>query len=139
MIHENPSPNSTEDNPIATSEPLHVETKTTFTKAEQVRIQTLNDTLRTTFTAGTVVLTESLNLYPDEVRQKLLEEVQKFSKFTKDNDPYGEHDFGVVRLKNTSFYWKIDYYDKNLLNHSPDKSNPEVTERVLTIMHSSDY
>ena len=31
-------------------------------------------------------------------------------------------------------FFKIDYFDKALAYHSPDPSDPSVTERVITIM-----
>lgn len=31
------------------------------------------------------------------------------------------------------------YYDKTLMNHSPDPTNPSVTERVITIMLAEEY
>ncbi|WP_419523746.1 DUF3768 domain-containing protein [Lentibacter algarum] len=54
--------------------------------------------------------------------------------FTPDNDPYAEHDFGVIKLSGNTFFWKFDYYDLDLQMHSPDPSDPAVTARVLTIM-----
>jgi len=34
---------------------------------------------------------------------------------------------------------QIDSYDRNLAYHSPDPSDPKVTERVLTVMLASEY
>jgi Protein of unknown function (DUF3768) len=41
-----------------------------------------------------------------------LVKVATFSAFARDDDPYGEHDFGFFELVNRTFYWKIDYYDE---------------------------
>ncbi len=71
--------------------------------------------------------------------QKILAAVRNVDHFDPDNDPYGEHDFGSVVVDGINCFWKIDYYDKDLKYHSPDKSDPIVTQRVLTIMLASEY
>lgn len=65
--------------------------------------------------------------------------VSKYDDFSQDNDPYGEHDFGAFDFEGEKCFWKIDYYDKELKYGSEDPSNPEITERVLTIMLASEY
>lgn len=69
----------------------------------------------------------------------LLYKVQRFEDFDEDNDPHEEHDFGRVFHKGEAYFWKIDYYDNDLTNLSPDPSNPKLTHRVLTVMHASEY
>jgi hypothetical protein len=45
----------------------------------------------------------------------------------------------VKRSNRSDYYWKIDYYDRNLELHSLDPADPEVTVRVLTIMRVDEY
>ena len=54
--------------------------------------------------------------------------------FTDDNDPHGEHDFGIVEHGGVRSFWKIDYYDREMQMLSPDPADPSVTTRVLTVM-----
>lgn len=99
----------------------------------------LNDSLRKTFTGGQIALTSYVASMEPEDQEALLEKVRSFEDFTPDNDPYQEHDFGKINLNGKSFFWKIDYYDKNLEYASPDPSNPKKTVRVLTVMHTEEY
>jgi hypothetical protein len=50
-----------------------------------------------------------------------------------------EHDFGSFEADGAVIFFKIDYFDKNLTYHSPDPSDPPVTERVITIMLAEEY
>ena len=70
---------------------------------------------------------------------ELLIAVEDFDAFTPDNDPYAEHDFGVVKLSGNTFFWKIDTYYVDLQMHSPDPTDTNVTTRVLTVMLAEEY
>ena len=65
--------------------------------------------------------------------------VRSFDTFTPDNDPHGEHDFGVVTVKETRVFWKLDYYDPTLSAGSDDPADETKTCRVLTIMLAQEY
>ena len=65
--------------------------------------------------------------------------VQSFSDFTKDNDPYGEHDFGSFELEGERYFFKIDYYAPDLDGGSEDPADSANTTRVLTIMRADEY
>lgn len=67
----------------------------------------------------------------------LIDEVCRFNDFTEDNDPYGEHDFGVLYWHNDKIYWKIDYYTPELKGWC-DPLSPDCN-RVLTIMLAEEY
>ena len=102
-------------------------------------IKTLNDTFRQTFTGGRVMLTAGINSKSQDDIAKILSEVRQFNHFTEANDPYNEHDFGSFDYKGEKIFWKIDYYDKNYQYLSEDPSNPNLTNRVMTIMLASEY
>ena len=103
------------------------------------RIQQLNDTFRTTFTGGQVMLSAGVNALHDEDKVAILVAVKNFDAFTPDNDPYGEHDFGTIRHEGLKVFWKIDCYDLNLRYGSEDPANPAQTRRVMTIMLAEEY
>src|SRR6266436_2496960 len=98
------------------------------------RVRVLNDNFRSTFIGGTVVLTQCVNELPLDVKAQALLMVQAFENFTRDNDPYGEHDFGHFEIAGDTLYWKIDYYDPDCQHGSEDPSDVDQTRRVLTIM-----
>jgi hypothetical protein len=103
------------------------------------RIRELNDAFRRTFHGGRVMMTSGVYELPDRVKAEALVQVANFSEFTADNDPHEEHDFGSFDLIGRKFFWKIDYYDKDLVNGSEDPGDPECTTRVLTIMLAGEY
>lgn len=65
--------------------------------------------------------------------------VRTYDRFSEDNDPYGERDFGAFDFEGVRCFWKIDYYDLALEYGSGDASDPEVTCRVLTILRADEY
>lgn len=105
------------------------------------KIAQLNDELRTTFdiAKGRIVVTQGVGGLPENDRMKIFEMVKSFNAFTKDNDPYFEHDMGKVEHNGHKVFWKIDYYDRNLQYHSEDASDPEKTIRVMTILLANEY
>ena len=103
------------------------------------RIRLLNDNFRTTFVGGQVVMTAGVADLPIDVKARVLIQVQHFANFNADNDPHGEHDFGSFEVAGEKFFWKIDYYDRDLMFGSEDPADPDKTTRVLTIMLSDEY
>ena len=65
--------------------------------------------------------------------------VRTFKDFDEGNDPWHEHDFGAFDYKGQKIFFKIDYYDKDGKEGSPDPADPTVTCRVLTVMLASEY
>jgi hypothetical protein len=103
------------------------------------RIRKLNDSFRTTFSGGKVMVTSGVVELPECVRANALRKVADFVDFTPDNDPHDEHDFGSFELVGQTFFWRIDYYDKQCQYRSEDPANPDITTRVLTLMLAQEY
>jgi hypothetical protein len=106
-----------------------------------MNIQQLNDAFRTSLSAdlGRVVMTSGVARLEAETIALILDAVRTYDRFGEDIDPYGEHDMGRFTIDGEGYYWKIDYYDRNLEFHSPDPDDPSVTIRVLTIMRVEEY
>lgn len=102
-------------------------------------IRVLNDNFRSTFVGGRVLTTAGVAELAVDLKARLLLAVQSFSKFSNENDPHGEHDFGIIELEDASYFFKIDYYDLDCRYGSEDPSDPEKTTRVLTIMRADEY
>ncbi len=102
-------------------------------------IAKLNDEARQSFRGCRVVITQGINQLEPQAIADIIAAVQQFSDFTRDDDPYEEHDFGKVVVRCLVVFWKFDYYDLDLQMHSPDSADPAVTARVLTIMLADEY
>jgi Protein of unknown function (DUF3768) len=103
------------------------------------RIRALNDELRRNLPNGHAVITAGVAALGAEVVAKILKTVAVYDEFCQANDPYEEHDFGSFEADSQVIFFKIDYFDKALTYHSPDPSDPSVTERVITIMLAEEY
>lgn len=103
------------------------------------RIRKLNDHLRVHFGGGKVMLSAGVDALSHDFKAAALMELRKFSDFNKDNDPYGEHDFGSFEVGHYRFIWKISYYDPSYEFHSEDPADHEKTRRVLTLMLAEEY
>jgi hypothetical protein len=107
------------------------------TKTE--RIRTLNDELRQYLLGGLAVMTPGVAALGQEAVERIIKTIAVYDNFCHANDPHEEHDFGSFQADGHTIFFKIDYYDKNLTYHSPDPSDPCVTERVITIMLADEY
>jgi hypothetical protein len=103
------------------------------------RIRVLNDNFRSTFIGGRVVMSSGVAALCLDVKAHAFIRVQAFAEFNADNDPHGEHDFGSFEVAGEKFFWKIDYYDSDMMFGSDDPSDPEKTTRVLTLMLAEEY
>ena len=102
-------------------------------------IRELNDAFRQTLTGGTVLMTAGVVALGVDKQAEILAAVRAFDAFSADNDPWDEHDFGAVEVAGERVFFKLDYYDPTRAFHSPEPADPEVTERVMTIMLASEY
>jgi len=75
------------------------------------RIRTLNDAIRRSFVGGTVVVTAGFESLPSDWRRLILSRIRAFDNFNEDNDPHGEHDFGLIEDGDVRCFWKIDLYE----------------------------
>ena len=108
-------------------------------EAKKRRIRALNTQLRRTLQGGRITSTPGFYHLGGPLRERFFQAISDFNEFNPDNDPFDEHDFGKVDIEGVTVFWKIDYYDIDLMGHSPDPSSPEVTQRVLTLMLASEY
>ncbi len=103
------------------------------------RIRALNDELRRNLPNGHAVMTTGVVALGPEAVSRIIKTITLYDNFCHANDPYGEHDFGSFEADGHMIFFKIEYYDKALAYHSPDPSDPWVTERVITIMLAEEY
>ncbi|WP_176084244.1 DUF3768 domain-containing protein [Martelella sp. HB161492] len=97
-------------------------------------IAKLNDTLRQFFCIGRVVQTLGISALDADTQSAIREKVVAYDDFTRDNDPYGERDYGAFDHDGHKICWKIDYYALDMLHASEDPADRRKTVRVLTIM-----
>lgn len=90
-----------------------------------------NDQFRLSLRGCKVLLTQGVA--HSQFQDVIIRAVQSFTDFTKDNDPYGEHDFGSFDVHGTRYFFKFDYYDNDYRYFQEDGS------RVLTIGRMDEY
>ena len=107
--------------------------------AKTARIRALNDEMRQRLIGGMALMTPGIAALGPEAVSRIVKTIEVYDDFCHANDPYEEHDFGVFEIDGHKLFFKIDYYDKSRILHSPDPSDPSVTERVITIMLAEEY
>ena len=130
------------ENKTITSGEVQQEAELTAKIAEQ------NDRFRRTWGAdftvpGQIVLTRGVADLSPAAKAIIMQRVQGFDVFTEVNDPYGDHGFGAFEFEiggnSYHIFWKVDLYDTDYSMGSDDPANTQVTRRILTIMHASEY
>lgn len=102
-------------------------------------IRHFNDELRRNLTCGGAFMTLGVAALGAELAERICEAIMLYDDFCHASDPYGERDFGSVKIEGHTIFFKIDYYSKDMTQGSPDPSDPSVTKRVLTIMLADEY
>lgn len=98
------------------------------------RIRELNDRYRSKVPfSPDLVMTSALAESLGDFLPDLWRVIRDFDSFTESNDPWEEHDFGQLKVRDIEIFWKIDYYDLNLEYGSPDPSDESLTRRVMTV------
>jgi hypothetical protein len=128
---------------IAAEEParghdsLFPQETTMISKTEQIRV--LNDALRHNFQQGMAVMTPGVAALGAEAVARIVKTIAVYDDFCHANDSYQEHDFGSFEVDGQTIFFKIDYYDKSLVQRPPDPTDPSVTEHVISIMLAEEY
>ena len=106
---------------------------------ETATICRLNDELRRNPSAGIAVVTPGVAALGSEAVRKIFQTIAVYDNFCHANNPHKENDFGAFDANGECIFFKIDYYDRSLMYHSPDPADPAVTERVITVMLAEEY
>jgi hypothetical protein len=94
---------------------------------------------RVVFESSTTISARRFSELPLDLKARAILAVQSFAAFDADNDPHQQHDFGDFEIAGEKYFFKIDYYNNDMSAGSEDPADPDVTTRVLTIMHVSEY
>lgn len=100
----------------------------------------LNDQFRTTGIGGKIVITSGVAGLSKKMITDIMKAIREYTDWNKGNDPYGQHDFGVIALPGIKkVYFKIDYYDTRMEFGSENPADALKTTRVLTVMFAEEY
>ncbi len=107
-------------------------------RERRAEIARLNDQFRSTGQGGEMFMTRGIGALPMLDRLHILAAVRAFDAFTQDNDPHGEHDCAVLKVRGHRVIWKIDYLSRQD-DQDPDPTDPQTVMRVMTIMLAEEY
>jgi hypothetical protein len=119
-------------------------------EARASRIARLNDDFRrqagTAFSdrrsaPGRCFMTAGVMALGRQAQAEIFMRVREFSGFEPGNDPYCEHDFGVIVAPGgEQVFWKIDYFADAAMEYgADDPGDPKRSFRVLTVMLAAEY
>jgi len=98
-----------------------------------------NDELRRNLTAGGAFMTLGVAALGPDIAERIFDAIMLYDNFCQDSDPWGERDFGSVKVEGHTIFFKVDYFSNDMTEASPDPSDPTVTKRILTIMLAEEY
>lgn len=109
--------------------------------SDKAKIAELNDRFRKDPARyGKAYTTDGVAALGPEFVTRAFAAVAAFQAFNADNDPWGEHDFGAIEIDGEKLFWKVEHFDKRDPDFgAEDPSNPETTERILTLMLPEEY
>lgn len=84
---------------------------------------------------GMAVTTPGFRALPEFIQIALTREMVNCTAFNAENDPYGDHSFGVVEVNGHKAFWKVDVYDTDYSFgvSLPEATDPRQVRRVLTL------
>ena len=86
-----------------------------------------------------MVVTAAFEALSPDTKRTVLHKVRSFDQFDGGNDPHLEHDMAFFDEAGERFFFKIDYYSRDMRHGSDDPADPHRTTRVLTIGLAADY
>ena len=115
---------------------------------DHAEIARQNDEFRRTYgqsprIQGRIMMTAGVAAFDALAMQRIQSAIVLFNAFSRDNDPYGEHDFGAFTItvddEDKVIWFKIDLYDQAYAGGAEQPDDPAQTRRVMTIMLPSEY
>ena len=103
------------------------------------RIRALNDELRRNLPNGHAVMTTGSPRSAPKPSPGSSKPSRCTTIFVTPTTRMKNTTLGSFEADGAAIFFKIDYFDKDLRYHSPDPSDPSVTERVITIMLAEEY
>ena len=109
-------------------------------------IAQINDTFRKAILSnpevndprGRVSVTQGVASLDFDMQLRILAQVRAYSVFDPEDDPYGEHDFGVIEIQGAPrIYWKIDYYEDASMEYGAE--DKATAYRSLLVLRADEY
>jgi hypothetical protein len=90
---------------------------------------------------GMISLTSGIAMLSPVIQRSILEKVRVYQSFTKENDPWGEHDCGWFDVMGVGeIFWAIDCFaDSQCEEDSPDPADPSRCYRILMVTLADEY